>query len=158
MIVLMILLWCLSAVFITRFLERKKMKTAQIAYTVLFIYLLAWIFLIFFLDVKDYGFGFTSSKFAALYGSYSYHEFVNLTQALYQLPAGVLVAIIVACLAIGISAISVVILGGIHIVKAIIELAKHSREIYGRPEVEYSIAKVFMGFSRIYIKNCRLNC
>lgn len=158
MVVLMILLWCLSAVFITRFLERKKMKTAQIAYTVLFIYLLAWIFLIFVLDVKDYGFGPSGSKFGALYGSYSYQEFVNLAGALYQLPTSILVAIIVACVAIGASAITVVILGGIHFIKAIRELAKHRREIGGTPKIEYFIAKTRRGFSRIYIKNCRLNC
>ena len=47
MVVLLLLLWSVSAIYITHFLDKRKMKVAAIAYAVLYGYLVIWSWLIF---------------------------------------------------------------------------------------------------------------
>jgi|GEM_PF-2361310 len=127
MILLIIVLWSLSAVFITRLLSKKGMKVASILYTALYAYIITWIYLIFVIDVADIGFVYADMRESLIYGSDIYHSFGKLYDTMYLLPEEVLTSIVCVSVVVLVASLVVVFVGGWQV----------SREIYRNLKSNY---------------------
>ena len=156
MIILMILLWSICAVYITHLLEKKKMRAASIAYTVLFCYLLGWTYLVFFWDVFD--FGLDLSRIAWLHGSQVFRAFVDIRDQMFEAPMWVLQNIVCLAVVFGISVIAYLIAAGIDIYG---ELRRICRRVAARrrpfTQRKYGYGPVTSYCERMYLRHCRLN-
>jgi len=111
MIVLFITLWSLCAIYFTRLLMKRTMRAAAISVTVLYVYVVAWIYAIFILDIADLGFADVETRLSLLHGSNVYHAFVQMTAKMSIIPLPLLKAI-VSVVALVISASIIVALHG----------------------------------------------
>ena len=96
MILLLMILLSLSAVYFTRLLQQKGMKTASFMVAVLYLYLILWTYAVFILDIADLGFSERQTQVALLHGSNIYHSFVSITENMSVIPLELLEAIVVA--------------------------------------------------------------
>ncbi len=94
MIVLLITLWSLFAIYFTRLFTQKKMRAATISVTVLYLYLIAWIYAVFILDIADLGFAESETRISLLHGSNIYHSFVQLNAKMAAIPLPILKGIV----------------------------------------------------------------
>lgn len=156
MVVLLLLLWSVSAIYITHFLDKRKMKVAAIAYAVLYGYLVIWSWLIFSFDFVEYGFAPGAGEL--LHGSGIYVSFLNIQEWMMHLPAGVLVALAVAVSVLALSVLCYLILNGYRIYKELRRMfASPSR--LRRHRADCGAKKTIGEFYvyPLYLRNCRLN-
>ena len=156
MVILLLLLWSLCAVYITRFLYKRNMKVAAGLYVVLYLYLTTWIFLISGWDFVQ--FGFVPDRYAELYAGDFYHSFTRLIEVFDKLPSGILIAIVGLCIALATSVIAFLVIGGVHLAKAI------AKVLQGKPlstkkglHTVHTCVRALPVRSRIYLEYCRLN-
>ena len=160
MIVLTIVLLSLCALYFTRLVSCKNMKAASISVVVLYTYLIAWIYIIFVLDVADLGFSETETRLTLLHGSDIYHSFVNLTDKMSVIPLALLEAI-VAVAAIVLCASFVVAFHGLfEITRAVVNAAKEKRKVSSSESSKSKIHGPFEAIIPLNIirLNCRMNC
>ncbi len=94
MIILFMILISLSAIYFTRLLNKNNMRAAAISVAALYIYLIAWIYAIFVLDIANLGFSAYETRFSLLHGSDIYHSFVSMTDKMSIIPLPILKAIV----------------------------------------------------------------
>lgn len=126
MIVLLIALWSLSAIYFTHLLSKKGMKVAAGVVTALYAYVILWATLVFVIDIADLGFSTTQTRESLIFGSDIYHAITGLAARMYELPADLLVAIVMVSLLVAGSAFTVILVGGFRMTREICKLAKHS--------------------------------
>lgn len=119
MILLLMILLSLSAVYFTRLLQRKGMKTAAVTVAVLYLYLIAWTYAVFILDIADLGFAERETQVSLLHGSDIYHSFVQLTAKMAVIPFELLEAIVGVAVLVLIAGFSVAFHGVFEISKEI---------------------------------------
>ena len=159
MIVILIALWSLCAIYFTRLLTQRKMRAAAISVAVLYVYLIAWIYAIFILDIANLGFSDAETRLSLLHGSGIYHSFVSLTSKMSVIPLPILKAI-VGVAAMTLTASIIVAFHGIfEISREIYRIVKKKRlETHHRtgwkPKV-YSAPVRRISIIRLY---CRANC
>lgn len=117
MIILMMLLWSLVAVSLVRFLYKKHMKWAALAYGVLYIVLTAWMYFLFAVDVAHLGF---STAKASLWSAGSiYSAFADINARLFAVSEDWLIAVVFLCIAIAISVVSYLVISSVQLVRAL---------------------------------------
>lgn len=156
MVILILLLWSLCAVYITRFLYARGMKVAALVYTVLYVYLTAWVFLMSYMDVAQ--FGMVPDQYADLYAGDLYRSLAGIVALFDRLPAELLIGIVFACIAIGISLVAMLVISGVHLYKAIANVLK-GKALCGAPKRERrpKPVRTLYAPTRIYLQYCRLN-
>ena len=159
MIVLLMALLSLSAVYFTRLLQRKGMKTASVMVAVLYLYLIAWTYAIFILDVADLGFAEKETLVSLLHGSNIYHSFVRLNAQMAAIPLPLLKAIASVALLIIIAGISVALHGVFALSREIYRFVKEykieTENNTAWETVEYEIPSKAVSIIRLH---CRANC
>lgn len=156
MVILILLLWSLCAIIINRFLVKKGMKVAAAVYTALYVYLTVWVFVISYMDFVH--FGADADSTAALFVGDFYRSFAGLTQMLDRLPSDLLVGIVFSCIAIAISVVSILIIGGIHLYRAIAKVLQGKPlPKVGRLQHTKRYVRSPFAYERIYLRYCRLN-
>ena len=159
MIVLLMALLSLSAVYFTRLLQRKGMKTASVMVAVLYLYLIAWTYAVFILDVADLGFSEKETLVSLLHGSGIYHSFVDLNAKFSLVPLPLLeamvgVAVLVLMAGIGVALHGVVEISRIvyrFVQKNYVELNK--KKYRALKQIRPCVKSIC--FIRLY---CRANC
>ena len=156
MVILILLLWSLCAVYITRFLYQRGLKIAALVYTILYVYLTAWVFLISYLDVAQ--FGFVPDQYADLYAGDLYRSLAGVVALFDRLPAELLIGIVFACIAVCISVVAMLVIGGVRLYKAIAVVLK-GKALGGAAKREAKPKPVRIAYAptRIYLQYCRLN-
>ena len=156
MVILILLLWSLCAVYITRFLYQRNMKVAAAMYAVLYVYLTVWIFLVTSLDV--FHFGLDADATADLYAGDLYRSFAGLMQLFDQFSAEALLGIVFGCVALAISMIAFVVIGGVQLVRAIAKVLK-GKALRKAVRKVRDVVRVHGTYAptRIYLQYCRLN-
>ena len=160
MILLLIFLLSLSAIYFTRLLTAKNMRAAAVSVAVLYIYLVAWTYAVFILDIADLGFSSSETRMKLLHGSDIYHSFVNLTDKMSAIPLVLLEAIVVVAVVILSAGFIVAFHGLFEITKAVINAAKEKTlffEIYHR-FAKCASASTELRQSNIIRLYCRMNC
>lgn len=160
MILLLIALVSLSAIYFTRLLSKKKMKAAAISVAVLYIYLIAWTYAVFVLDVADLGFSDTETRISLLHASDIYHSFVSITDKMSVIPLGLLKVIVAIAALVLAAGFSVAFHGLFEIAKAVIKAVKEKELFASVGEYRSKLAYILIPFSstdiiRLY---CRMNC
>ena len=160
MILLLIFLLSLSAIYFTRLLTAKNMRAAAVSVAVLYIYLVAWTYAVFILDVADLGFSSSETRMKLLHGSDIYHSFVNLTDKMSAIPLVLLEAIVVVAVVILSAGFIVAFHGLFEITKAVINAAKEKTLFF---EIYHRFAKCASAFTELRQSNiirlyCRMNC
>ncbi len=156
LVILLLILWSVSAIYITHFLDKRKMKVAAIAYAVLYGYLVIWSWLIFSFDFAEYGFA--PGRGGLLHGSKIYFSFLNLQEWLMQLPAGVLVAVVVAVCALAVSVLCYLLISGYRIYKELRRMFAKTARLRRRRtgcRTQRAIGEFYV--YPIYLRNCRWN-
>ena len=97
MIVLFLALLSLATLYFTRLLQRRGLKTGSVMVALLYLCLVVWAYAVFILDVADFGFAETETRFSLLYGSSIYHSFVELNAKLALVPLPLLEKPIIDC-------------------------------------------------------------
>ena len=159
MVIILIALWSLCAIYFTRLLTQRKMRAAAISVAVLYVYLIAWIYAIFILDIADLGFSDAETRLSLLHGSGIYHSFVQLNAKMSVIPLPLLKAI-VGVAAMTLTASIIVAFHGIfEISREIYRIVKKKRiEAHHRTEwkiTTYSAPVRRISIIRLY---CRANC
>ena len=160
MIVLLMILLSLIAVYFTRLLQRRGMKTASVMVAILYLYLIAWIYAIFILDIADLGFAEAETRISLLHGSNIYHSFVQLNAKMAAIPLQILKAI-VAVAAMTFVAGSIVAFHGLfEIAKAVVKVSKEKELFTSSNGNKQVIYKSFISFrtKSIFRILCRMNC
>ena len=156
MVILILLLWSLCAVYITRFLYQRNMKVAAAMYAVLYVYLTVWVFLVTGLDV--FHFGLDAEATADLFAGDIYRSFAGVMQLFDKFPAEALLGIVFGCVALAISMIAFVVIGSVQLVRAIANVL-HGKALRGACKKERNALYVHTTYAptRIYLQYCRLN-
>ena len=159
MILLLMILLSLSAVYFTRLLTKKNMKAAAISVAVLYIYMIAWTYAVFVLDIADLGFAERETQVSLLHGSDIYHSFVQLTARMAAVPYELLEAIVGVAALVLFAGIAVAFHGVFEISREIYKtvcknyVEKNKTEI--RKTVLYRLPVKTVSLIRL---NCRANC
>ena len=159
MILLLMILLSLAAVYFTRLLQRNGMKTASIMVAVLYIYLIAWTYAVFILDVADLGFSEKETLVSLLHGSVVYHSFVDLNAMFSLVPLPLLVAMVVVAALVLIAGLGVALHGVVEISRAVYRFVQKNYVEFNRT-IYQAIREIrqrlkFICFIRLY---CRANC
>ena len=159
MIVLLMALLSLSAVYFTRLLQRKGMKTASVMVAVLYIYLIAWTYAIFILDVADLGFAEKETLVSLLHGSNIYHSFVQLNAQMALMPLPLLEVIAGVAAFVVLAGIAVALHGVVEITRVICRFVKERRFEFANntawETAEYGVPAKTVSIIRLH---CRANC
>ena len=158
MIVLLIVLWSICAVYITHILEKRKMHAAAIAFTVLFCYLLVWTYLIFILDILN--FGFDLGKLALLHGSKVFLSFIRARDLLYQAPSWVLVNLFFLCVVFVVTVAAYFAVSSVRIYREIRKRCAGNAFVFIRKKALHITRlrnRAYIPRGRIYLRHCRLN-
>ena len=159
MILLLMILLSLSAVYFTRLLQRNGMKTAAVTVAVLYLYLIAWTYAVFILDIADLGFAERETQVSLLHGSDIYHSFVQLTAKMAAIPFELLEAIVGVAVLVLIAGFSVAFHGvfeiSIEIYKTVCKNYIEKNKTVMRKAVP--VQKPVKTVSLIRL-NCRANC
>lgn len=156
MIVALILLWSLCAIYITRFLYTKKFKIAALAYSVLYCYVLFWIYSMFAMDMSQ--FGIEASRLGMLQGSNVYHSFQTLTDLFYKLPTNIVISLVTVCFAFCAALILLFIISGIQIYKEIRKIiSSHMSLRQNKKDESVIYENRYICRKWLYLLNCRLN-
>ena len=154
------ILLSLIAVYFTRLLQRHGMKTASVTVAVLYLYLIAWIYVVFILDVADLGFAETETRISLLHGSNIYHSFVQLNAKMAAISLPIL-KVIVAVAAMTLVAGFIVAFHGIfEISREICRFVKQYRYLQTHNKTEWIIKNKSVSVRAISIIRlyCRANC
>jgi len=159
MIILLMTLLSLSTIIFTRLLFKKQMKIASISLAVLYVYLIAWTYVIFIFDVADLGFSEVETNIARLHGGVVYHSFVQLAARMDCIPLPLLGAIVEVVLLVLVLSIVVVVYGGIETSREIIRSFR-KKILTHHKKIKTSIKNVgkFISHVSIIRMNCRANC
>ena len=159
MILLLMILLSLSAVYFTRLLQRRGMKTASVMAAVLYLYLIAWIYAIFILDIADLGFAETETRVSLLHGSNIYHSFVQLNAKMAAIPLPMLKAIVAVAAMTLVAGFIVAFHGIFEISREICRFVKQYR-YQQTHKTEWVVNKGSVPVRAISIirMNCRANC
>ena len=159
MILLLIILLSLSAVYFTRLLQRKGMKTASVMVAVLYLYLIAWIYAVFILDIADLGFAETETRISLLHGSNIYHLFVQLNAQMSLIPLPLLEVIAGVAAFVVLAGIAVALHGVVEITRVICRFAKERKYEFANntawETAKYRVPAKAVSILRL---NCRANC
>ena len=159
MVLVLITLLSHSAVYFTRLLSKKNMRAAAISVAVLYMYLIAWTYAIFVIDISDLGFTEVETRISLLHGSNIYHSFVRLTTQMSVIPLSVLKAIVAVVALTLVAAFIVAFHGLFEITKQICKYVReslkdfnrafvHKIDTFSKPDIVYPILRL----------NCRANC
>ena len=160
MVLLVIILLSLASIYFTRLLSKKGMKTASIMVAVLFVYLVAWIYAIFIIDIADLGFSEYETRLSILHGSDVYHSFVDLNARLSSLSLPLLQAIVFVCTISIVGGFLVAFHGLFLFTKEVFEAVKNNH-IFGnrfKKHVQKVAIIADINNSQIIRMHCRMNC
>ena len=159
MIVLLIARWSLCAIYFTRLFTQKKMRSATISVTVLYLYLIAWIYAVFILDIADLGFAETETRLTLLHGSNVYHAFVQMTAKMSVIPLPLLKAIVGAAALVLSASIAGALHGVFEITREIYHFVKQNKlEQTSRIEWAEKLSVLPVRSISIIRLYCRANC
>ena len=159
MILLSIILLSLSAVYFIRLLSRKNMRMAAVSATILYVYLVAWIYAIFIIDIADLGFTDTETQLTLLHGSSIYHSFVQITARMSFIPLSLLQVIVGVAALILTFALAVALHGVFEISRVIIRFYKKTKvEAYKIFENAVRSLKTQIKTYQLIRMYCRANC
>ena len=159
MILLLMILLSLVAVYFTRLLQRRGMKTASVTVAVLYLYLIAWTYAVFILDVADLGFAEKETLVSLLHGSNIYHSFVQLNAKMALIPLPLLEAIVGVAALVLMAGVAVALHGVVEISRVIYRFVQKNYVELNKKE--YWVKKIIHPcvkstcFIRLY---CRANC
>lgn len=159
MILLFLILMSLSAIYFSRLLSIKKMRVAAAFVATLYSYLVAWIYLIFIIDIADLGFAESETQLTLLHGSNIYHSFVQLTAKMSAISLPMLQAIVSASIAVLIASLFVVFHGLFEISKEIMHFIRKCNYKHHKT-TEISVVPFRMHSKRVSLLRlyCRANC
>ena len=159
MILFLIALVSLSAIYFTRLLSSKKMKIAAISVAALYIYIIAWTYAMFILDVADLGFSDAKASFSLVDGSEIYRSFVVITQKMAFIPEQILYSIVLVAAVVLTASIAVAFHGLFEISREICRFVKQYRYLQTH-KTEWIIKNksVFVRAIPIIRLYCRANC
>lgn len=159
MVLLFLILMSLSAIYFTRLLSNKRMRIAAIATSVVYFYLVAWIYAIFIIDIADLGFSESETQLTLLHGSNIYHSFVQLTAKMSAISLPLLQVIVGVSLLVLVTSFAVIFHGIFEISKEIIFLIRKNGHKL-RKALDIKIISIKMSIRRVSIIRlyCRANC
>ena len=154
MIIVLMLLWSLVAVSLVRFLYRKRMKWAALAYGVLYITLTAWMYILFAVDVAHLGFG--ASKLSLWNAGSIYSAFADVNARLFTVSEDWLIAVVFLSIAIALSVFSYLVISSVQLVKALYSRARRALRHTRRNVQVVAEATPDVAPQKIYLTLCRL--
>ncbi len=160
MIVVLIALTSLCAIYFTRLLSKRNMRVAAVSVAVLYVYIIAWTYAVFILDVADLGFSETETRLTLLHGSDIYHSFVSLTDKMSVIPLALLEAIVAVVGIVLFASFAVAFHGLFEITKAVVKAAKDKKKASIAEAIKNKILSYFGAIkpANIIRLNCRMNC
>ncbi len=160
MVLIILVLLSLITIYFTRLLSEKRMKTAAISIAILYFYLIAWTYAVFFIDIAGFGFSNSETRLAFLHGSDIYHSFVSIADKMSVIPLEFLKAIVVVAIVLFVAALGVVFHGFFEITQAVITAFKEKSTPVYSGELRQKFQDTFLRFlsREIIILHCRMNC
>ena len=160
MVLLMIILLSFCAIYFTRLLYSGKMPVAAIFVVVLYIYMVAWIYSIFVIDIADLGFSDTESRLSLLHGSIIYHSFVDITAKASVIPLGILESFVVILSVAVVAGLIVAFHGIFEITKYVLSKCHHIKLFSFSKRNKTGHSYYHNGYSSYCILrlHCRMNC
>jgi len=160
MVILLMILLSLCAIYFTRFLLKRKMKTASVMVASLYFYLIIWIFAIFILDALSFGYLDKETHTSLIYGSDIYHSFVNLNSTMSAMPLPIHKAIASIAAMTIITTIILVFHGLFEMTKVVISLLKNSKnnESISKENEILKTATSLLRKKELIRLHCRMNC
>jgi hypothetical protein len=155
MIIALMLLWSLVAVSLVRFLYRKRMKWAALAYGVLYIILTAWMYFLFAVDVAHLGFG--VSRLSVWNAGSIYSAFADVNARLFAVSEDWLIAVVFLCAAIAISVVCYLVISSVQLVKEIYRRVSRAKRHVKRIALTIKAHSAPTAtHNKIYLTLCRL--
>ena len=154
MIIVLMLLWSLVAVSLVRFLYRKRMKWAALAYGVLYIILTAWMYFLFAVDVAHLGFG--TSKMSLWNAGSIYSAFADVNARLFAVSEDWLIAVVFLSIAVAVSVISYLVISSVQLVKELYRRVRRALRTVKRSVLSVEQHDEPTAPTKIYLTLCRL--
>lgn len=155
MIIVLMLLWSLVAVSLVRFLYRKRMKWAALAYGALYITLTIWMYFLFAVDAAHLGFS-SPSKLALWNAGNIYSAFADVNARLFAVSEDWLIAVVFLCIAVALSVVCYLVISSVQLVKELYRRA--GRELHAVRRHALTVGTTYKAAApqKIYLTYCRL--